>query len=250
MASPTRFSSSRSTAQAAPPSISSRRSARSRMTLGRTSRAAPAPRIVTENASFLRKGGRWEWEDGPMVAEPATPPRDTISQSRTPGIDSRQADQDQWRPDADRAGHRQLPREYCKVHAGGWGVTVSVEANDRLGQASARVRGAPASRRRCWLGSSNCSRRRTQPSTEARGPWSWAGAGQGDRGDARRHGSVESGGLGKGAEFTVRVPLEAGVPLTAEEVRGPCQNGVRRRVVIIAAESLREVLDSRSTWSR
>ncbi|HTP30373.1 MAG TPA: hypothetical protein VMK12_32545 [Anaeromyxobacteraceae bacterium] len=61
---------------------------------------------------------------------------------------------------------------------------------------------------------------------------------------------MESGGLGKGAEFTVRVPLEAGVPLTAEEVRGPCQNGVRRRVVIIAAESLREVLDSRSTWSR
>jgi len=60
--------------------------------------------------------------------------------------------------------------------------------------------------------------------------------------------SVESEGVGKGAEFTVRLPLESGVAPTAERTGGARQNGSARRVLVIednvdAADSLREVLE-------
>ncbi|MBI5546490.1 MAG: PAS domain S-box protein [Deltaproteobacteria bacterium] len=62
--------------------------------------------------------------------------------------------------------------------------------------------------------------------------------------------SVESGGLGKGAEFTIRFPLErsSGVGPTAERPTGARRDGSARRVLVIednvdAAESLREVLE-------
>jgi two-component system CheB/CheR fusion protein len=60
--------------------------------------------------------------------------------------------------------------------------------------------------------------------------------------------SVESGGLGKGAEFTVRFPLEVlGTPAAAP-VRGAASSGGARRVLVIednvdAADSLREALE-------
>jgi two-component system CheB/CheR fusion protein len=62
-------------------------------------------------------------------------------------------------------------------------------------------------------------------------------------------GSVESEGVGKGAEFTVRLPLESGMaPSAAPPTSGARQNGRTRRVLVIednvdAADSLREVLE-------
>jgi CheY-like chemotaxis protein len=59
--------------------------------------------------------------------------------------------------------------------------------------------------------------------------------------------SASSRGLGEGAEFTVRLPLEAGAPSTAREARSAPRMAPSRRVLVIednvdAAESLREVL--------
>jgi len=60
--------------------------------------------------------------------------------------------------------------------------------------------------------------------------------------------SVESDGLGKGAEFTVRFPLEAARMPAAAPVRAGATNGGARRVLVIednvdAADSLREALE-------
>ncbi len=60
--------------------------------------------------------------------------------------------------------------------------------------------------------------------------------------------SVESGGAGKGAEFTVRFPLEAARMPAAAPVRDLASNGGARRVLVIednvdAADSLREALE-------
>lgn len=60
--------------------------------------------------------------------------------------------------------------------------------------------------------------------------------------------SVESGGAGKGAEFTVRFPLEAARMPAAAPVRDVASNGGARRVLVIednvdAADSLREALE-------
>jgi CheY-like chemotaxis protein len=77
------------------------------------------------------------------------------------------------------------------------------------------------------------------------GPGPRAGAGAGRA--ARRHGRGEERGLGQGAEFTVRLPLEGAVadgPAARQEGRG----ARRRRLVVIednvdAADSLKEVLE-------
>ncbi|MBI5508650.1 MAG: response regulator [Deltaproteobacteria bacterium] len=71
------------------------------------------------------------------------------------------------------------------------------------------------------------------------------------RGLVELHGgavTAKSGGLGKGAEVTVRFPLEAAQALAAEPVRGVVSNAGARRVLVIednvdAAESLREALE-------
>jgi PAS domain S-box-containing protein len=60
--------------------------------------------------------------------------------------------------------------------------------------------------------------------------------------------SVASEGLGKGAEFTVRLPLDLGTDSTRTEVRDVSQSTPSRRVLVIednvdAATSLREVLE-------
>lgn len=69
----------------------------------------------------------------------------------------------------------------------------------------------------------------------------------GDSRDRRAAGSVQSAsaGLGKGAEFTVTLPLDAALPTS--DVEGPMRPPERRRVLVIedsrdTAESLRQVL--------
>lgn len=71
------------------------------------------------------------------------------------------------------------------------------------------------------------------------------------RGLVEMHGGsvcVASEGLGKGAEFTVRFPLEAGAPRAKPAAGAVTGDGVWRRVLVIednidAAESLRDVLE-------
>ncbi len=60
--------------------------------------------------------------------------------------------------------------------------------------------------------------------------------------------SVESGGLGTGAEFTVRLPLEADRMLAVAPVREVASNGSARRVLVIednvdGADTLRDALE-------
>lgn len=128
-------------------------------------------------------------------------------------------------------------------------MTVSVEHNEPLRQAIARVRDtgtgiAPEVLPRVF-----------EPFMQADDTLARSRGGLGlglalAKGIVEKHGgmaSVESEGLGKGAEFTVRLPLETGFPLATEPGGDGRQNGSRRRVLVIedsidAADSLCEVL--------
>jgi CheY-like chemotaxis protein len=129
-------------------------------------------------------------------------------------------------------------------------VTVSVEANPSLGQAVARVRDTGAGIAPEMLP------RLFQPFTQAETTLARTKGGLGlglalVKGLVEMHGgsvSAESAGAGKGAEFTVRLPLTEGVgrsegPRPAGRPRGP-----GRRVLVVednadGAETLREVLE-------
>jgi signal transduction histidine kinase/ActR/RegA family two-component response regulator len=129
-------------------------------------------------------------------------------------------------------------------------VTVSVEANKRLGQAVARVRDTGVGITPDMLP------RLFEPFTQADTTLARTKGGLGlglalVKGLVEMHGgavSVESEGVGRGASFTVRVPLKdeearADVPPRTVRERGPA-----RRVLVIednadGAETLRDVLE-------
>jgi PAS domain S-box-containing protein len=129
-------------------------------------------------------------------------------------------------------------------------VTVSVEANERLGQAIARVRDTGAGIAPDMLP------RLFQPFTQAETTLARTKGGLGlglalVKALVEMHGgavSVESEGVGRGAEFTVRFPLDAGSPRAAGRPPGERAAGPARRVLVIednvdGAETLREVLE-------
>jgi two-component system, chemotaxis family, CheB/CheR fusion protein len=131
----------------------------------------------------------------------------------------------------------------------GGSVTVTVEHNHQLQQAIARVRDTGAGI------APDVLPRIFEPFMQADASLDRSKGGLGlgltlTKGIMDLHGgtaSAVSEGLGKGTEFTVRFPLETGVPLTTKPTRGVRQTGPRRRVLVIednldAAESLCEVL--------
>ncbi len=143
-----------------------------------------------------------------------------------------------------------LLQNAAKFTPAGGTVTVSVEANTLLRQAVLRVRDtgmgiAPDMLPRIF-----------EPFAQADTTLDRSKGGLGlglalAKGLVEMHGgtvSVGSEGLGKGAEFTVRLPLETTESAAIAWARGAVTSGGPRRVLIIednvdAAESLREVLE-------
>jgi PAS domain S-box-containing protein len=128
-------------------------------------------------------------------------------------------------------------------------VTVSVEASEALGQAIARVRDTGAGIAPEMLP------RLFEPFSQADTTLDRSKGGLGlglalVKGLVEMHGgnvSVASEGLGRGAEFTIRLPLLSGLALDAAP-RHALRRSEPRRVLVIednvdAAESLREVLE-------